>query len=531
MKRHDSTAPSSRDLIIGAGPAGLTAAWELLEAGRPPPLVVEADSQVGGISKTIDHHGNRMDLGGHRFFSKSDWVMDWWLRMLPLAAPNGDVTLGYQQQTTRLSSTATPIAPGEPAFLIRPRQSRIFFKGHFFDYPVRPNLKLMRQLGALSVLRMGASYAAACLFPRKPEQHLEDFLINRFGQELYRTFFQSYTEKVWGVPCREISAEWGAQRIKGLSVTQTLKHALMAPFRSASLTQRNTETSLIEQFLYPCLGPGQLWETVAERVQARGGQIKLRHKLIHLEHENTRVTHAIIEDGANRTRERIAVDHVISTMPIAELCSSLTPGIPREVEDIASSLPYRDFLTVGLLVERMCIDAGRSSVNHRGMPSDNWIYIQEPHVRLGRLQIFNNWSPSMVAAAPNIWLGLEYFCHQGEIPWSLEDQDLIEFATRELESIGLIEAAAVLDARVVRVPKAYPAYFGSYAEMNRVRAYLDPFPNLFLVGRNGMHRYNNQDHSMLAAKAAVEAIVSGSTDKSAIWAVNTEEGYQESSRR
>jgi len=528
MTHQNATSSPSRDLIIGAGPAGLTTAWELLEAGRPPPLVVEADSQVGGISKTINHHGNRMDLGGHRFFSKSDWVMDWWLRMLPLASPAGEVSLGYQQQTTHLSFPSSPVNPGEPTFLIRPRQSRIFFRGHFFDYPVRPSLKLMRQLGSLSVLRMGASYAAACLFPRKPERHLEDFLINRFGQELYRTFFKSYTEKVWGVPCREISAEWGAQRIKGLSVTAALKHALITPFHRAALGQKDTETSLIEQFLYPSLGPGQLWETVAERVQARGGQIKLQHKLIHLEHENARVTHAIVEDVNNRTRERIAVDHVISTMPVAELCSSLKPGAPRDVDDIASSLPYRDFVTVGLLVERMCIPSGRAGVNHRGMPSDNWIYIQEPHVRLGRVQIFNNWSPSMVAAAPNIWLGLEYFCHQGEIPWSMEDPQVIEFATRELASIGLIDFADVLDARVVRVPRAYPAYFGSYAAMDRVRNYFDTFSNLFLVGRNGMHRYNNQDHSMLAAKRAVEAIVSGSTDKSAIWAVNTEDGYHES---
>ena len=268
---------------------------------------------------------------------------------------------------------------------------------------------------------------------------------------------------------------------------------------------------------------------MAGRVEARGGQIKLRHKLIQLEHQDNRLTHATIEGGTSKQRQRIAVDQVISTMPIAELCSSLNPEAPGDVLDIASALPYRDFVTVGLLVERMCVPPGRSGVNQRGMPPDNWIYIQDPDVRLGRLQIFNNWSPMMVASQPNIWLGLEYFCHQGEPPWSLEDHQVIEFATRELVSIGLIEAASILDARVVRVPKAYPAYFGSYAAMDRVRAYFDHFPNLFLVGRNGMHRYNNQDHSMLAAKRAVDAIVSGSSDKSGIWAINTEDSYHESS--
>lgn len=526
MKHHHPTSLSSRDLIIGAGPAGLTAAWELLEAGRPPPLVIEMDHQVGGISKTIDHHGNRMDLGGHRFFSKSEWVMDWWLRMLPLVSSE-PTTLTYQQQHTGLAAQSTPSDQPGSGFLVRPRQSRIYFRGRFFDYPVRLNAQLIQNLGFLSVLQMGASYARASLFPRKPESSLEDFLINRFGYELYRTFFRAYTEKVWGVPCREISAEWGAQRIKGLSVAKAIGHALKSPFQSSSgIGQKATETSLIERFLYPAFGPGQLWEEVARKVRERGGHIGLCQRLVGLEHSEGRITHAVIEDSTGR--QRIAVDQVISTMPITGLIASLIPEAPQTILDITQALPYRDFITVGLLVDHMIMPAGQSDVNERGMPTDNWIYIQDPEVQLGRLQIFNNWSPFMVAAHPNIWLGLEYFCRQGDSLWSLPDDQLVAFATQELAKIGLIKPTAVLDARVVRVPKAYPAYFGTYAEMGRVRTYLDGFRNLFLVGRNGMHRYNNQDHSMLAAKLAVEAIVSGSGDKSALWSVNADNSYHES---
>ena len=518
-----------RDLVIGAGPAGLTAAWEFIEAGRHFPLVVEADHQVGGLSRTINHNGNRMDLGGHRFFSKSDWVMDWWLRMLPLAQSEDDGLLTYQQQTVRLSGSE-PIAesPSRQCFLVRPRQSRIYFRGQFFDYPVRLNTRLLRNLGLPSLFRIGASYTRSSLFPRQPESNLEDFLVNRFGYELYSMFFRDYTEKVWGVPCREISAEWGAQRIKGLSVSGAIRHALHSIFQAPKgYRQRTTETSLIEQFLYPVHGPGQLWEEVARKVVARGGELKLFHRVLRLEHEEGRVTHALIQDCATQKTVRVAIDQVISTMPLSELSESLTPDAPQSILEIARSLPYRDFMTVGLLVDRMTLAPGRCGVNERGMPPDNWIYIQDPHVRLGRLQIFNNWSPGMVAAHPHIWLGLEYFCRQGDDLWSLEDTALIAFATRELVSIGLIKAGAVLDARVVRVPKAYPAYFGAYQSLDQVKAYLDGFANLFPVGRNGMHRYNNQDHSMLAARCAVETIVGGSGDKSALWSVNADESYHE----
>lgn len=530
MTLHLQTAPLvAVDLIIGAGPAGLTAAYELLQAGQPPPLIVEADSQVGGISKTINHHGNRMDLGGHRFFSKSDWVMDWWQKMLPVQSAAGQLHLTYQNASRTVTRSA-PVAADELAFLVRPRLSRIFYARKFYDYPVRLNANTIGNLGLPRMARIGVSYGKARLLPCRPETTLEDFLVNRFGRELYLTFFRDYTEKVWGVSCREISAEWGAQRIKGLSVTRALQHALGSLWRrggNAEIRQNRTETSLIERFLYPVHGPGQLWETVARQVQSRDARLWLRHKVVGLRLNGQGIVSADIENLDTGCRQTLPVRNVISTMPLSELAESLAPAPPPPVLDIARHIPYRDFITVGLLADRMRTPPRSGPVSGNGMPPDNWIYIQEPDVKLGRLQIFNNWSPGMVAAHPKIWLGLEYFCNQGDGLWRMPDPALAEFAAGELAKIGLIEPAAVLDTRVVRVPKAYPAYFGAYARIGEVKAWFDTIPNLFLVGRNGMHRYNNQDHSMLSAKKAVEAIVAGHMNKAAIWAVNADDEYQE----
>jgi protoporphyrinogen oxidase len=356
---------------------------------------------------------------------------------------------------------------------------------------------------------------------------LEDFLVNRFGRELYMTFFRDYTEKVWGVPCTELSAEWGAQRIKGLSITKALTHALRrAVRRETSVAQRSVETSLIERFLYPKLGPGQLWDAVAERVRARGARILLEHRVVRLRRAGDRVVSADVRDERTGLVTTFPVRNVVSTMPIRELADAFTPAVPEAIHRIARDVPYRDFMTVGLLVDRMRAPLSGSS-GQCGTPNDNWIYIQEPDVKIGRLQIFNNWSPAMVAAHPKVWLGLEYFCNENDALWSMTDSRFAEFAAAELVKIGLIDRADVRDACVVRVPKAYPAYFGAYADIGRVRDYFDGVPNLFLVGRNGMHRYNNQDHSMLSAKAAVDAITRGSTDKSPLWAVNVEDEYHE----
>jgi protoporphyrinogen oxidase len=520
-------------VIVGAGPAGLTAALELQRRSDVRPVVFEADTQVGGISRTINYRGNRMDLGGHRFFSKSDWVMSWWQSILPVAADasidGASATLGYQGRQRELALSSTPAADPDCVMLVRSRLSRIFYRRRFFDYPLKLNGPTLANLGPAYTAAIGAGYVKARLFPRRPELSLEDFLINRFGDKLYRTFFKDYTEKVWGVPCAEISAEWGAQRIKGLSISKALGHALMKPFRRTSdAAQKGTETSLIERFLYPKFGPGQMWEEVCRRVTAAGGAIHVRQRVVGIQRSGHRIESVDVRDDASGEVRRIGCDYLLSTMPVKELAGFLRPEDPRVVE-VAGALPYRDFMTAGLLVKRMRRSGRDCTAN--GMPPDNWIYVQEPDVKLGRLQVFNNWSPALVADPQTIWLGLEYFCREGDDLWSMRDPAFLEFASRELAKIGLIDLGDVVDGTVVRVPKAYPAYFGAYSGIQHVRAYLDQIPNLFAVGRNGMHRYNNQDHSMLAAKAAVDCIVSGSADKASLWSVNAEDEYHEATSK
>jgi protoporphyrinogen oxidase len=515
-------------VIAGAGPAGLTAAWELLQRSDVRPIVFEADTQVGGISKTIVHGGNRMDLGGHRFFSKSDWVMKWWQNILPIDSTEAGsaLDLTYQGQQTRVLPTADRARNPDQVMLVRSRLSRIFYRRKFFDYPLKLSWDTLSNLGFGYTAQIGASYVQARLAPRSPEDTLEDFLVNRFGDKLYRTFFKDYTEKVWGVPCSQISAEWGAQRIKGLSITKALVHALSKPFRTSGDTQqKGTETSLIERFLYPKFGPGQMWEAVTEQIAAAGAQVHLRTEVIGLHRKNGRIEAVDVRDLETGEVRRQPCDFFLSTMPVKRVTQLLQPD-DAEVARIAGALPYRDFMTAGLLVKRMRAAASGAS-NPTAMPPDNWIYVQEPDVKLGRLQIFNNWSPYLVANPDTVWLGLEYFCNEGDELWSQRDGVFLDFASRELAKIGLIDLADVLDGTVVRVPKAYPAYFGEYSGIGRVREFLNGCPNLFPIGRNGMHRYNNQDHSMLAAKAAVDCIVAGSTDKTSLWSVNAEDEYHE----
>jgi protoporphyrinogen oxidase len=519
-------------VIIGAGPAGLTAALELIGRTDVRPVVIEASDTVGGISRTVNFNGYRMDIGGHRFFSKSDWVMDWWQQILPLEAgadPKAVISYRNRQRTVTASPAAQPRADGDKVMLLRNRLSRIYFLRKFFDYPLKLDLTTVSKLGMVRFAKICASYAWAMFFPRRPETSLEDFFVNRFGGELYRTFFKSYTEKVWGVPCAEISAEFGAQRIKGLSLTKAVLHTLkqMAPAKSR-VGPPQTQTSLIERFLYPKYGPGQLWEEVADRVRHGGGELRFLQAAERLRIVDGRVTEVVIRDVATGQVYAQAADFVISSMAVKDLVAGLEPPAPESVCAVASGLPYRAFIAVGLLVKRMKVGgaAGRGGENR--FPPDNWIYVQEPDVRLGRLQIFNNWSPALVPDASKVWLGLEYFCTESDDLWTLPDAEMRALAVRELEQIELIDAGDVIDGTVVRVPKAYPAYFGSYADFGQVRAYLDPIANLFLVGRNGMHRYNNQDHSMLTAKAAVDCVASARTDKDAIWSVNVDDEYHES---
>jgi protoporphyrinogen oxidase len=519
-------------LIIGAGPAGLTAAFELLKRTDIHPIVYETSDAIGGISQTINYKGNRMDIGGHRFFSKSDRVMAWWQDILPLQGAEEDgehqtVDITYQRKHHSLTLPKDGPHPDatDHVMLIRPRLSRIYSFKKFFDYPVTLNGNTIRNLGPFRMAKIGVSYTLARLRPIKPERTLEDFVVNRFGRELYLTFFKDYTEKVWGVPCNEIDAEWGAQRIKGLSLTKALLHAVRKPFqRRSTISQKDTETSLIEQFMYPKFGPGQMWEEVARRVELEGGEVHKRHTVREFSHNGTKVTSVTVVDEATGERKEVTADYVFSTMPVKELIAGLGCTVPPEVKKVAEGLLYRDFITVGVLLKRLALPGGEGPIN---IVPDNWIYIQESDVKLGRLQVFNNWSPYLVADPNTVWLGLEYFCNEGDELWNKGDDEFFRFAVDELDRIHIIDKQDVLDGTVVRVKKTYPAYFGTYDHFDEIRNYTDRFENLFLLGRNGMHRYNNADHSMLTAMTAVDNIVNGEKDKANIWSVNTEAEYHE----
>jgi protoporphyrinogen oxidase len=527
-------------IVIGAGPAGLTAAYELLQAGRNRIALFDADPQVGGLSKTVVHNGNRIDIGGHRFFSKSDWVMRWWLDKLPIADDSDPATLkaggdhaflAYQGMRRALPLDGLPRATDEASMLIRDRLSRILFGGKLFAYPLKIDVATAWKLGPVACTLYALSYMKAHFFPVKPEATLEDFFINRFGRQLYLRFFKTYTEKVWGRSCKDISAAWGAQRVKGLSISRAVVHALR---QLVSPKSKARETSLIEHFLYPRLGPGQMWETVADRVTAAGASLTMSTRVSGLKLDGKRIAEVETEDLATGRRTWQAVDQVVSTMPIRELIGAIHGDVPPRVREIAAALEYRDFMTVGLLYRKLARIENRRADGRAAVP-DNWIYIQEPDVKVGRLQIFNNWSPYLVAkdaAAPEqVWVGLEFFCAEGDALWSASDADMIALAKREMQQIGMALPDECIDAVVLRMPKAYPGYYGAYEHFDEVRAFLDGIENLWCIGRNGMHRYNNQDHSMLSAKRAVEAIVAGSTDKSAIWAVNIDDAYHEETDR
>ena len=517
-------------LIIGAGPAGLTAAFELVKRSDIVPVVLEMSQELGGLSRTANYKGNRIDIGGHRFFSKSDRVMNWWLEVMPTEM-TGDAATQISYQNSRRSISTNDMTAPDPekqdrVMLVRNRRSRIYFLRKFFDYPISLSGATLSKLGLVRASKIGLSYLKAALRQIKPEKSLEDFLINRFGRQLYLTFFKSYTEKVWGVPCNEISAEWGAQRIKGLSVAKAIAHVFKKAFTAGSgLRQKQVETSLIERFLYPKLGPGQLWEYVAEDVTAQGGRIHKGYTVKRLLTAGTQITAVGATDEQGNYRV-FPADYVFSTMPMQDLVRALDAPVPARIRDISEGLTYRDFITVGMLLNKLQIK-GETETGNR-LLRDNWIYIQEPDVLVGRMQIFNNWSPYMLADPDKVWIGLEYFCYETDELWRKSDQDMISLAAEEMERIGIISKSEILDATVIRVPKTYPAYFGTYDQFPALREYLDQFENLFLVGRNGMHKYNNQDHSMLTAMTAVDNILEGRTDKSNIWAVNTEQEYHES---
>jgi protoporphyrinogen oxidase len=456
-------------LVLGAGPAGLTAAYQLGKAGRVA-VVLEAEPQVGGLAKTVEIDGFRFDLGGHRFFTKAREVDDLWHEIL------GD------------------------ELLLRPRMSRIYWNKRFLDYPLR-GPDVIRKLGAVELTRCVASYGKAALTPTRREDSLEDWVSNRFGRRLFELFFKSYTEKVWGVPTTEIRAEWAAQRIKGLSFTSAAKAAFFG-------NRDNNVKTLISEFQYPRYGPGQMWETMTRRIEERGGAVLLDTAVERIELEGGRVT--AVTAGGNTFRP----DAVISSLPLRDLVTMTAPHAPAEVVEAAHGLRYRDFVTVALVV------------SGEDLFPDNWIYIHEPEVRVGRIQNYRSWSPWMVPDPTKACVGLEYFCFAGDDLWTMDDDALVALAASELEQLGLARGDQVERGFAMRVPKAYPIYDADYADrVAVVRGWLEGIDNLQQVGRNGLHRYNNSDHSMLTAMRAVENLVDGAGHD--LWAVNAESAYHE----
>jgi protoporphyrinogen oxidase len=463
-------------VVIGAGPAGLTAAYELCRS-KTPVVILEQDSLVGGLARTVEYRGFRFDIGGHRFFTKIASLKSLWQTML-----GADL-------------------------LIRPRLSRIFYGGYFFDYPLKP-LNALRNLGVGESLLILGSYIVSKIAPVSPETSFADWVSNRFGKRLFRKFFESYTEKVWGIPCRTISAQWAAQRIQELSLRTTLTNMFVS-----NQFKKNSQPikTLIEEFLYPRLGPGMMWAAFQREIIKNGGEIKLESKVVRLLHDGERIITVDVVNGKERTV--YFPKHLISSMPLLHLVYALSPPAPERVVAAAGSLKYRDFVTVALIVDAATLF------------QDNWIYVHDDSVRVGRIQNYKNWSPDMVPDQTQTCLGMEYFCTAGDELWSMADQDLVLLATKELAAIGLATTDMIKDGVVVRMPKAYPVYDEEYPQaVATIREYLDRFTNLQVIGRNGMHRYNNMDHSMLTGIMAVQNISGGKHD---LWAINADEEYHE----
>jgi protoporphyrinogen oxidase len=502
-------------IIIGGGPAGLSAACELAEKTDIKPIVFECDSILGGISRTIDVHGNKMDLGGHRFFSKSKRVNDWWFNLLPAqcAPASDDIALDRKLYKSVPNCKADPEKSDE-VMLLRRRVSHVLFGNEFYDYPISLGLKTLRNLGFVRTFKIGRDYLKVFFAPIEPEVTLEDFFINRFGKELYETFFKDYTQKVWGMECKKLKAEWGVQRIKSFSVSKAVLHYLKSflPFK-----KKDVETTLIDRFYYPKFGPGQIWGKAADFVLKNGGEIHLNKKVVGFKTRDNDVVSVSVKDVKTGQISEHKADHFLSSMPIKDLAEGFD-AIPGDVLNVARGLLYRDFISVGVLAKKL-------NLKDKTLMSDTWIYIQEKNIKAGRLQLFNNWSPYLLKDNKNVLLGLEYFCTEGDDFWQKSDEEISLFAVEELVKLGFVSKDDVLLSHTARMAKAYPVYYGSYDKFKLVREYFDKFENLFLIGRNGMHRYNNQDASMLSAFEAVKNIVSGVKTKDNIWQVNTERDY------
>ena len=507
-------------VIVGAGPAGLSCAYKLLkESKNIEVIILEEESQVGGISKTINYNGNRMDVGGHRFFTKNEDVEKFWLNILPLQ--------GKKAYDDLLLDLDKPLKRGGPdpekedrVMLVRNRVSRIYYNKKFFDYPVNLNFSTLKNMGLGTSINCGFSYIKASMF-KLDEINLENFYINRFGKKLYSMFFKEYTTKLWGRVPKDIDSSWGSQRVKGISIRKVIVDYIHRLFK---IKDKNKETSLIESFYYPKYGPGELYEYVAKEIEEMGGKILLNSKVIKINNIDNKIKSICYMN--NNKKKEINCDVFVSSMPMKDLVLGMN-RIPKSIKDISSNLPYRDFITIGVLVDKLDLKAHKKINTIHGSIPDNWIYVQDGSVSMGRVQIFNNWSPYMVKNPKDtIWMGLEYFCSEGDSFWNKSDKQLVSLAKKELVKMGFI-SSDIKDSYVYRVKKAYPAYFDSYNEIDKLREYLNNINNLYCIGRNGTHSYNNMDHSIYSGFVCADMIKNNNHDLDKLWNINVDGSYQE----
>lgn len=503
-------------LIIGGGPAGLSAAYKILtDTEDMKPIIIEELDTVGGISRTVFHNGSGIDLGGHRMFSKSQEILDFWENLLPLQGHKSIDDEILNREVNLIENEFNPNTM-DNVMLKRWRFSRIYYMRKFFDYPISMSLKTVLNLGIMKTMEAGFSYLKS-IFVKREEKNLEDFMINRFGKVLYQTFFENYTQKVWGKHPREISKEWGEQRIKGLSLLKAVLNALNI--------FKNKETSLISEFFYPKFGCGQLWNLMAKDIVEMGGEIHTKAKVVGLNNDGSKIKSLTVLENGNSYEYH--GDIIISSMPVKDLVMGLEQKPEDAVLNVAANLPYRDYMLVGLYLNELKLKNNTAYKTVNNICPDNWIYIQEPDVKVGRMQIMNNWSPYLVKDFENkCFISLEYFSDEGDEYWNMSDEDFIEFAINEAEKIGILNKKDVLDSVRIKVQKAYPAYFDSYEQFDVVKKYLCGFENLYCIGRNGQHKYNNMDHSMLSGFEAVNVIL-GKETKDILWQINTEKDYHE----
>ncbi len=512
-------------LIIGAGPAGLAAAYKLVKSPETEIIIWDKNAQVGGISQTIQNNGWRFDLGPHRFFTKNKEVNDFWEEILPLQGVPTQEDLRWQKHNPLSQKLNAPDPEKDDRVMLsKNRYTRMFFQGKFFDYPLKLNLSNIFKLGLLQGALIFLSYLKTKISPCRPEISLEDFYINRFGKKLYQFFFKDYTEKVWGLPCSQIPKEWGAQRVKDLSLTKMINDFIT---KTIGIKPKNQFTSLTAHFSYPKYGAGHFYQTLADDLTKKGVTITLNTKLTELTYVNNQIKKAHGQNKAGQTIETTEISEVISTMPIKDLIASLNPVAPLEISKIAQTLPYRNSIIVAVLYKKLNLKNTSRLKTRADIIPDNWIYVQDSTVKLGRLSIFNNFSEFMLENRDWPLMSLEYFCNDDDILWQQSSAEIIQLAKLELEKTQIANEIDFIEARVVKVEKSYPAYFGAYASFPEIKKYLAGFTNLFPAGRNGQHKYNNMDHSIACGFEAANLILNNQKQHDSLWSINTENEYHE----